>query len=194
MGVSTETCIKFYTKEKQFVKKYNMDDRSDDYIYDGLVSDGGTNFNPDNFGEFSDDEKKIMKVYFDEQSSSVAEGYAKVTSNIQSPTELLPIWIKIRTSVISPFQSGLNDYHNGIINYHKKMTESIEIQKKSKRGLFAKKEDLLFPELSELKSEYDFKDILWRVIWKIDSISKIIALLITAKENDMLVEITVADY
>ena len=193
MGVSTETCIKFYTKEKELIKKYNMDDRSDDYIYQGLVCDGGAKFNPDNFGEFSEEQKEIMKVYFDEHSMSVGEGYAKVISNIQSPEKLLPIWTKIRTSIISPFQSDLNDYHNLITSDHQKMNESIEKNKNSKKGLFTKKEDIVFPELSELKSEYDFKDTLWKVIWKIDSISKIIGLLIVAKENDMLVEITVAD-
>jgi len=194
MGVSTTTYIKFYTKEKQLVKKYNMDDRSDDYIYDGLVCDGGANFNPDSFGEFSDEQKEIMKLYFDEESMSVVEGYAKVTSNIQSPEKLLPIWTKIRTSVIKPFQSDLNDYHNNIISDYQKINESVEKNKNSKKSLFSKKEDLIIPELSELKSEYNFKDMLWRIIWKIDSISKVIGLLIVAKENNMLVEITAADF
>lgn len=53
--------------------------------------------------------------------------------------------------------------------------------------------DNQMPKLMALKSEYDFEDLLWRTIWKIESVSKIIALLIVAKENDMLVEITAVD-
>jgi len=62
-----------------------------------------------------------------------------------------------------------------------------------KSNLFSKKFFTL-PQLTILKSEYDFEDILWRTIWKVDSISKVIGLLIVAKQNDMLVEITAADY
>lgn len=47
MGVRTGTIVKLYTIDNQLVNKYNLDDRSDDYIYDGLVCDGGANFNPD---------------------------------------------------------------------------------------------------------------------------------------------------
>ncbi|HHH53985.1 MAG TPA: hypothetical protein ENK91_10025 [Bacteroidetes bacterium] len=134
-----------------------------------------------------------MKIYFDEDSGSVLEGYATVTPNIQSPDKLLPIWIKIRSSVIKPFQSELNNYHNKIIVYNKKIKQETEKFNKSKKSLFSKNKFIL-PELTELKTEYDFEDILWRTIWKIDSISKVIGLLIVAKENGMLVEITASDY
>ena len=193
MGISTGTYIKYYTKENQLVNKYNLDDRSDDYIYDGLVCDGGAIFNPNKYGEFSEEQKEIMKVYFDEDSLSVGEGYAKVTPNIQSPEKLLPIWLKIRSSVIKPFQRDLKTYHSQIISDYKQVKEETDKFNSSKKGLFSKKKYIL-PELTKLKSEYDFEDILWRNIWKIDSISKIIGFLIAAKENEMLVEITAADY
>ena len=193
MGVSTGTIIKFYTTDKQLVNKYNLDDRSDDYIYDGLVCDGGANFNPEKFGEFTDEQKEIMKVYFDEESMSVGEGYAKVTSNIQSPEKLLQIWTKIRSSIIKSFQADLKSYHNQIISDYNQIKERTELFNKTKKGLFSKSTFDL-PELTNLKSEFDFEHILWRTIWKIDSISKVIALLIAAKENQMLVEITAADY
>jgi hypothetical protein len=193
MGVSTGTIVKFYTIDNQLVNKYNLDDRSDDYIYDGLVCDGGANFNPDKYGDFTDEQKEIMKVYFDEESMSVGEGYAKVTSNIQSPEKLLPIWIKIRSSVIKPFQADLKSYHSQIIADYKQIKDKTELFNSSKKGLFSKNTFNLH-ELTNLKSEYDFENILWRTIWQIDRISKVIALLIAAKENKMLVEITVADY
>ena len=63
----------------------------------------------------------------------------------------------------------------------------------TKKGFLSNK-NIELPELTELKSEYDFKKILWRTIWKIDSISKVMGLLIVAKENGNLVEITAADY
>jgi hypothetical protein len=194
MGVSTETRIKFYTKEKALVNTYCMDDRSDDYIYSGLVCDGGAVFNPDSFGDFTAEQKEIMKIYFDEESMSVGEEYASVTSNIQAPEKLLPIWNQIRTAVIKPFQAGLNDYHNGIIADYEKLNKSFEKNKNARTRLFSKKEHVVIPDLLPLKSEYDFKDTLWRTIWKIDSISKVIALLIVAKKNNMLVEITAADF
>lgn len=194
MGVNTITYVKFYTKDKKLVEKYNLDDRSDDYIYEGLVANGGAKFNPSTFGEFSDEQKEIMKLYFDKDSMSVSEGYAKVVSNIQSPDKLLPIWNKIRGSIIVPFQTDLKEYHNSIISDYKKVNDAFEKSKNTKKGFFFKKEDLIAPELTQLKSEYEFEDLLWCTIWKIDSISKVIGLLIAAKQNNMLVEITAADY
>lgn len=193
MGVSTGTYVRFYTKEEQLIKRYNLDDRSDDYIYSGLIADGGANFTPEMYGEFSDEQKQIMKVYFDEESMSVGEGYAKVTPNIQSPDKLLPIWIKIRSSVIKPFQRDLKDYHNQIIRDYNTLQNEVDRFNSSKKGLFSSKEFNL-PQMTDLKSEYDFKNILWRTVWKIDSISKVIALLIAAKGNENLVEITAADF
>jgi hypothetical protein len=192
MGVSTEIHIKFYTEDKKFVNKYNLDDRSDDYVYEGLVSGGGSEFKPENFGEFSDEQKKIMKIYFDEESESVSEGYAKATKNIQSPEKLLPIWTEIRSSIIAPFQQNLISYHNEIINDYKNINDKIE-NYNSQTNIVTSKNKMSLPKLTKLKSENDFKRTLRDTIWKIDSISKVIALLIVARDNKMLVEITVVD-
>lgn len=185
MGVSTGTQIRFYTTDKEFVKKYYLEDRSDDYIYEGLVCNDDSEFSPENFGDFTEEQKEIMKVYFDEDSMSVTEGYANVIQNIQSAKKLLPIWNQIRSSIIQPFQQDLNSYHSQIITDYKLIKESVDNVDTPK--------DNQVPELTTLKSEYDFEDLLWRTIWKIDSVSKVIALLIVAKENDMLVEITAVD-
>lgn len=193
MGVHTGTIVKFYNKENEFINRYNLDDRSDDYIYDGLICGGDLEFKPDKYGEFTEGQKEIMKIYFDEKSMSVEEGYARAKSNIQSPEKLLPIWIIIRSSIIEPFHSGLRSYHNQIISDFKVVKEEIDKHNNSKKGFFSKN-TLVLPELTNLKSEHEFQDIIWRTIWKIDSISKIIALLIVAKQNDMLVEITASDY
>lgn len=193
MGVRTGTIVKFYTKENEFINRYNLDDRSDDYMYDGLICSGGLEFKPDKYGEFTEEEKEIMKIYFDEKSMSVLEGYTRAKSNIQSPEKLLPIWITIRSSIIEPLHSGLSSYHNQIIADFKVVKEEVDKHNNSKKGFFSKN-TLDLPELTKLKSEHEFQDIIWRTIWKIDSISKIIALLIVAIQNDVLVEITASDY
>ncbi len=123
---------------------------------------------------------------------SVGEGYAKITPNIQKPEKLLPIWIKIRTSVIKPFQSDLKEYHSQIISDYNNVKEEVNKFNSAKSGLFSNPK-LELPKLTSLMSEYDFKNILWRTIWKIDSISKVIGLLIVAKESGYLVEITAED-
>ena len=187
MAVSTSTVVKFYTKENEFLKKYDLDDRSDDYIYDGLVCNGGATFNPEKYGNFSEEQKEIMKVYFNEESLSVMEGYAEeVIVNIQSPEKLLPIWSKIKSSVAKSFQANLIEYHNGIIADHEKVTSEIARYN-------SKKEDIILPEFTKLKSEYDFKNDLWRITSAIESISKVIGLLMVAEENNFLVEITAND-
>lgn len=194
MGVSTGTVVKFYDSDKNLLNTYYLDDRSDDYIYQGLICDGGSTFKPDNFGEFDERQKEIMKVYFDETSGSVGEGYATVTPNIQSPAELLVIWTKIRSSVISKFNVEMDKYHDRVISdYHLFKTSIVELTLK-KKSLFGNKPKYALPDTMEPLTKNEFQRKLYDIIWMMDSISKIIGLLIVAKENEMLVEITAADY
>ena len=195
MGVSTSLKFARFSKKEELIKRYDLDVRADEFIYN-LLNDGGSTFNPEYFGEFSDAEKEIMKIYYDKNSISVAEGYAKITQNIQSPKELKSIWIKIRSSIIKSFNSKMRDYHNGIsddvsglVEYINKYNETLDKQK-----IFSKKEKVELPNMTtHIMSKYNFDRTLFNVIWSIDCISQILSLLDTSINDDMLVEITAAD-
>jgi len=45
----TNSKISFFAKEKVLIDKYNLERRSDDFIY-GLFNDGGVTFNPSYYG------------------------------------------------------------------------------------------------------------------------------------------------
>lgn len=164
MGVSTNCNVTFYTKEKEKIQKVELDDRADDFIYH-LMNDGGARFNPDAIYKFSDEDKAIMKIYFDENSGSVAEGYAKVSPNIQDPQKLKKIWINIRSGIIQEFDQSMKAYH-----------------------------EKLSAEPTVKMSEYDFSKKMFKYTWSLDSISGVIALLQLAIKNDHLVEITASDF
>jgi len=195
MGVSTTLKIAFYTKNKEFIKKHDLDGRADGYIY-GLVNDGGATFSPENFGEFSDSEKEAMKVYFDAESLSVGEGYAEVRSNIQSPKELMKIWTKIRSKTIKTFNSKLKTYHDNLSKDFNNLIESTKHYNESinKKSWFGKTNKIEIPDFAPLMSEYNFDRLLFDLVWDIDNISQVLTILNVAKVEDVLVEITAADY
>ena len=186
MGVSTSTIVKFFKEENQLVNTYYLEDRSDDYIYDGLAASGGATFTPE--------QKSIMKVYFAAESGSVMEGYAEVTPNIQDPAKLIPIWEKIRGHAIKELHNKTTNYHNNLFDFHTKLEEQVSRYNQIKQGMFSKKEAFQLPSEIKLQTKDAFKRNVWDATWKIDSISKIIGLLIVAKAEKYKVEITASDF
>jgi len=164
MGVSTNLNVIFFSKEKEKIQKVEHDGRADDFIYH-LLNDGGSTFDPDKLGSFSDEEKEILKIYFDANSMSVMEGYATVTPNIQDPNKLKKIWRRIRSKIIKEFDDSMKDYHE-----HLSHDSSIKM------------------------SEYSFEKKVFNYTWSLDSISGILSLLELAIASEYLVEITVSDF
>ncbi|MDF1696694.1 MAG: hypothetical protein P1U56_12710 [Saprospiraceae bacterium] len=193
MGVSTNCKIAMYTKDKSFIKKYDLEGRADGFIY-GLLNDGGATFDPSNYGEFTEHQIEIMKVYFDKESMSVSEGYASVTSNIQDPKELKKVWIKIRSSVIKSFHSELKSYRSGLLEQISEMQEEIKKSNESKSGLFSKKATIKIAEPKVKMDEHRFDRVLFDYTWSLNSISKIITGLEMAIADGNLVEITASDW
>lgn len=163
MGVSTCCSVGFFTKEKEQIKKITLEGIADKFIYD-IINDGGATFNPDSIAEFSAEEKEILKIYFDEESVSVLEGYAKVTPNIQNPNELKTVWKKIRRSTIIEFEKSM-------IAYHKKLSADPSVK----------------------MSEDDFERKLFNYRCTLECVSEIISMLNLAIEDGTLVEITAVD-
>jgi hypothetical protein len=195
MGVSTSLKIAFYSKEKELIKKYDLAGRADEYIY-SLVNDGGATFEPEKFGDFNESQKEALKVYFDQESLSVSEGYAKVTTNIQSPKELKPLWLKIRSSIIRSFNSKMKDYHDKLSASLTGLTDSIHVSNEGleKRNIFSKKKKIEVSDIATPMSEYDFDRALFNIVWSIDSISEVLTMLNMAIADDVLIEISAADY
>ena len=195
MGVSTSIKIGLYNKEKEFIKKIDLDSRADEFIYK-IVNDGGATFEPEKLGDFDEDEKEVLKVYFDKDSVSVAEGYAKVTENIQSPKDLKKIWTKIRTTIIRGYKNKMVDYHKCLSNDINSIQEIIKDYngKVDKQGLFSKSKKIESPSFTALMTEYNFDRLLFDSIWSLDCISQVLLILDLAIKEDNLVEITAADY
>ncbi len=193
MGVATNCKISFYTKEKVFIEKYDLEGRADDFIY-GLINDGGATFNPSYYGEFSTEQIEIMKIYFDEESMSVGEGYAKVTPNVQDPKELKKIWTKIRTHIIKSFNKRMKEYRSSLNDSINQMQDEIKKSKESKSGFFSKKNSIDLKEPTIQMDDYRFDKVLFDYTWSLNSISKVMAGLEIAIKNDNLVEITVSDW
>ena len=164
MGVSTSCIVTIYSKEKEKIKKIDFENRADNFIYN-IINDGGATFNPNAINNFTDDEREIMKVYFDENSGSVLQGYATVTPNIQDPNKMKEIWIKIRSGIIIEFNNSMKEYH-----------------------------EKLSSDSSAKMSEYKFNKKLFNYTWSLDCVSGIISLLQMAIINEYLIEITVADF
>lgn len=194
MSGSTSLKISFFSKEKELIKKIDLDARADEFIYD-LLNDGGSTYNPDILGEFDDSEKEIMKVYFDQESMSVSEGYATVTQNIQDPKELKMIWTKIRSTLINGFQQKMVSYHNDLTRDINLIKEVIKDHNEiiEKQSLFSKIKKVELPNITPLMTVYNFERAISDNIWSIDCLSQVLVLLDMADKEKMLVEITVTD-
>lgn len=168
MGVSTNCKITFFNKEKNKISKIELGGRADDFIYNLMAEDafliGESTFNPCAINNFTDEEKEMVQIYFDEKSLSVLEEYAIVKQNIQDPIKLKIIWEKIRSGIIKEFRQSMKDYH-----------ENLLIDPKTKM------------------SEYNFSDKIFRYTWSLDCISEIIGVLQVAIKNENLIEITASD-
>jgi len=98
MGVYTTCNLTFFNAEKQAIQRIELDGYVDSFIY-SLVNDGGAEFAPETFADFTAEEREAAKIYFDKISHSVMEDLATVTPNLQEPKKLLSVWAKVEASL-----------------------------------------------------------------------------------------------
>ncbi len=193
MGVSTNCNIAYFSKDLDLINRYTLEGRADNFIY-GLIGGSGAYFDPEKHGGFTDEEMKIMKIYFDENSLSVSEGYARITPNVQDPNELLNIWLKIRSNLIKEFNLNLAEYRQSLLDNISELKSTIQDKPRNLLSFLPNKKSIQIPQQQKEISDDKFKRILFDYTWSLDSISMIISALTIAIKNEYLVEITASDW